>query len=514
MSMAPGSAAWFAAHELRLGWRDWLAMATGGRRTRGILLALVLAGFFVVFHFLANIFIAPWAAEGIVPDKPTLVLITGTGLLFWTVMLSQALESVTRAYYTRSDLDLVLSSPASSRTLFTVRTGAIGLLTLLLALAIASPVIDVLVLNDGPRWLAAYGVLAALSALSTAIAVVVTLGLFALIGPRRTRVAAQIVAAIIGAGFVIGIQAGAILAYGNLSRFDVLQSDAVVEAAPELDHWLWLPARAAMGDLPGLAVVLALGFGAFSIVIAFAASSFGRHALAATSISRTQARATRSVAFRPATQKQALRRKEWKLLLRDPWLLSQTLMQILYLVPPALLLWINFGASAGVFVVIVPVIVMASGQLAGGLAWLAISGEDAHDLVVTAPLDPDLILRAKIEAVIGALGLVLIPILVLIAVSSPLMAAITALCAALAAASATAIQLWFRMPMRRSMFRRRQVASRLATLSEAFVSIMWAGVAALMASGGWIAIMAVAPALLAAAILGVAYAFSPKGKAA
>src|SRR5690606_36381508 len=116
--------------------------------------------------------------------------------------------------------------------------------------------INVLILNDGLRWLAAYGVLAALSALSTAIAVVVTLGLFALIGPRRTRIAAQIIAAIVGAGFVIGIQAAAILAYGNLSRFEVLQSDAVVTAAPELGSWLWLPARAAMGDLPALAAIL------------------------------------------------------------------------------------------------------------------------------------------------------------------------------------------------------------------------------------------------------------------
>lgn len=514
MRVRPGSALWFAAHELRLGWRDWMAMAAGRRPVRGVLLALVVAGVYVIFHFLADIFIGPWAEQGIAGDKPTLVLITGTGLLFWTVMLSQAVESVTRVYYTRSDLDLVLSSPASSRTLFAVRTVAIGLMTLLLALAIASPVINALVLANGPRWLAAYGVLASLAALSTAIAVVVTIGLFALIGPRRTRVAAQIIAAIVGAGFVIGIQAAAILAYGNLSRFDVLRSDALVQAAPDLDHWLWLPARAAMGDLPALVVTVVIGLGAFIIVIGFAASRFGRHALAATSISRTHARARPPAPFRPATQKQALRRKEWKLLLRDPWLLSQTLMQILYLVPPALLLWINFGASAGVFVVIVPVIVMASGQLAGGLAWLAISGEDAHDLVVTAPLAPKLILRAKIEAVIGALGVVLVPILVLIAVSSPVMAAITALCAALAAASATAIQLWFRMPMRRSMFRRRQVASRLATLSEAFVSIMWAGVAALMASGGWMAIMAVAPALMAAAILAAAYAFSPKGKVA
>ena len=92
---------------------------------------------------------APWVAGGIVPDKPTLVLITGSGFLFWTVMLSQALESVTRAYYARSDLDLILSSPASSRQLFAVRTGAIALATMVLACLLASPLINVLVAYRG-----------------------------------------------------------------------------------------------------------------------------------------------------------------------------------------------------------------------------------------------------------------------------------------------------------------------------------------------------------------------------
>src|SRR5690606_9538609 len=162
-----------------------------------------------------------------------------------------------------------------------------------------------------------------------------------------------------------------------------------------------------------------------------------------------------------------------------------------------------FGANAGAFIVVVPVLVMAAGQLAGGLAWLAVSGEDAHDLVVTAPLPAPLVLRAKIEAVLAALGLVLLPVLALIALASPLVAVITAVCAACSAASGTAIQLWFRTPMRRSVFRRRQVASRIATMSEAFVSIMWAGVAALLVGGGWIAIMAVLPGVIAIAILGL-----------
>ena len=181
-----------------------------------------------------------------------------------------------------------------------------------------------------------------------------------------------------------------------------------------------------------------------------------------------------------------------------------------YLVPPALYLWISYGQSAGTYVVVIPVLVMAVGQLSGGLSWLAISGEDAHDLVVTAPIAPAAVLQAKIEAIATVVLVILTPIIILMMFASLELAATTAVFAALAAGSATAIQLWFRVPMRRAMFRRRQVASRVSTISEALSSIFWAGTAVLVAGDQyWIALL---PAVLAIITLSIAYWLSPKGK--
>jgi ABC-2 type transport system permease protein len=263
-----------------------------------------------------------------------------------------------------------------------------------------------------------------------------------------------------------------------------------------------------MGDGPALLIVMLAGFGLLALVIAVTSSGFAMHAVAAGGVSRTAGRQSAVRVFAPATQKQALRRKEWKLLARDPWLLSQTLMQILYLLPPALMLWLNYGQAAGVFVVVVPVLVMAAGQLAGGLAWLAISGEDAHDLVVTAPISPRLVLTAKIEAVLFAIGVIVSPLILGVAFSSIWHAVVTAFGVVLAASSATTIQLWFRVQARRSLFRRRQVSSRTATLSEAFASIMWAGTAGLVAAGAWV--FAAFTAAIAIGVLGLAYALSPR----
>src|SRR5581483_11399872 len=179
---------------------------------------------------------------------------------------------------------------------------------------------------------------------------------------------------------------------------------------------------------------------------------------------------------------------EWILLRRDPWLMSQTLMQMLYLLPPALMLWRSFEQGSGALQLLVPVLVMAAGQLAGGLAWLAISGEDAPDLVATAPMPAGFVLRAKIEAVLGAVAVIFAPLLIALAIASPWHALVAGCGIAVAAAAATAVQFWFRGRARRSQFRRRQVSSRLATFAEAFSSIGWAATAAVAAVSLWLAI--------------------------
>ena len=150
---------------------------------------------------------------------------------------------------------------------------------------------------------------------------------------------------------------------------------------------------------------------------------------------------------------------------------------------------------------------MAAGQLAGGLAWLAISGEDAPDLVATAPVPARFIVRAKIEAVLGVIALVFAPLVAVLAIASPWHALVTASGIVVAAVAATAIQLWFRSQAKRSQFRRRQVSSRVATFAEAFSSIGWAATAAVAAVN---LLLAIAPALIALIVLGGARYLSPR----
>jgi ABC-2 type transport system permease protein len=323
--------------------------------------------------------------------------------------------------------------------------------------------------------------------MATALAVALTAGLFQTIGPRRTRLAAQIAAAIIGGLFVIGLQIAALFSAGTLSRFAFLRSDSVLAHAPDVASLLWWPARGALGDVTAMLSVVVASLIVFVATTAFYAPRFARFVIAASSISRGEVAQTRARAFLVQAPAAALRRKERTLLLRDPWLLSQSLMQLLYLLPPALMLWRSFGDDAGVGVVLVPVLVMSAGQLAGGLAWLTLCGEDAPDLVQTAPVPEAQLLCAKIEAVMQCIAGVFLPFVVALLLLSPGVALAAGAGIALSAASATAIQFWFRAQAKRSQFRRRHTSSRIATVSEAFSSIAWAGTAAVAVAGSWTA---------------------------
>ena len=510
--MQPASLSWFARHELSLAWRDGWSMMTAGKRGREPVVAIALLIFAIFMHLLAYAVVAPAVRAGIVPDKATLTLVTGGALLSWSLMLSQAMESVTRAFYARADLDLILSSPASARRLFSIRLGAIALTTMLLSMLLAGPFVNVLAMLDHARWLAAYGVLAAMGAVSATLAVAATVAMFRILGPRRTRLIAQILAAVVGAAFAIGVQAAAILSYGKVSRLTIFQSEAFIAAAPDPASPIWWPARAAMGDLALLAMVLIACLTLLAAAIAIFSARFGDHVVAASSIGYgAKANLRQLSAFRQASTKRALRRKEWALLRRDPWLLSQTLMQILYLLPPALLLWRNFGDDIETLVIAVPVLAMASGQLAGGLAWLAVSGEDAPDLVSTAPISARQILLAKIEAVMGAMAIVVGPLLLALALAAPMVGLVAFLGVAAASLSSTMIQIWFRAQAKRSSFRRRQTSSRIATFAEAMSSIFWAATAGLAAAGSWFAIL---PGILALGALGGVRLVRPKPEGA
>ena len=278
---APGSFGWFASHEARLAWRDWAWLMTRGKRRRGGAAGFGFLGFFLFAHGFAYLVLSHSMRLGGENDTHERVIITAMLALAFSAMLSQAMESVTRAFYARGDLELILTSPATTSRLFAVRIAAIAATNLSMFLLFAAPFINVQAWLGGMRWLCAYPVVMALSALAVAVAILIAGALFSVIGAKRTRSISQVIAALIGAAFAIGLQFAAIVSFGTMTvpRFAVLDKLAL---DPD-DPVLW-PARAVIGEPSALAFLIGLGTAALAAAIGFFAPRFGQLALAAGSV--------------------------------------------------------------------------------------------------------------------------------------------------------------------------------------------------------------------------------------
>jgi ABC-2 type transport system permease protein len=195
--------------------------------------------------------------------------------------------------------------------------------------------------------------------------------------------------------------------------------------------------------------------------------------------------------------------KEWRLLRRDPLLLSQILMQLFYLLPLFLVFGTRLGedgfdrfAVAGFssgFVLLVT-------SLAASLAWLTVSAEDAPDLITSAPVSRDRIETAKAMAAGIPAALLLVPPAVGASIVVAPMAGFWLLLGGGAAIVSTClIAIWHQTPGNRKQFRRRTRGSLLLNLGRSFVAMGWIGATALAVSG-W-ALAAIIPALISLGLL-------------
>jgi ABC-2 type transport system permease protein len=130
-----GTAVWFARHESRLAWRDWVAMMTAGKSARRRRVVIGILAFVIAMHVVAYFVVGGFASAAL--DKQMLTAVTTMVLLSWLLMVSQAMESMTRAFYARADLDLILASPVAAQELFAVRIATVALTVAAMALPLA-----------------------------------------------------------------------------------------------------------------------------------------------------------------------------------------------------------------------------------------------------------------------------------------------------------------------------------------------------------------------------------------
>ena len=388
--LTPAGFLWFARHDLRL----------AGRRVRAFFgktppatIALIMAVALALFHGLGWVVATRIAEDG--ADRQAgwgAVAMTIAFVLPWIV--SQALTNATRALYSRGDLDIILASPMPARSVFVARSVAIALESVGSVAIFTLPIANMLAWMVDWRWLAIYPALLAAGFLGTGVGLFATMGLFRLCGPRRTRLVAQIVATLIGASFAIGIQVANVMPDKMLAVFFTLVDAAEPGGLFDRQSLWWLPVRAAAGQPLALAGWSALSLSVFLVAVLSLAQVYAQGALSTTGAQPVQRANRRNARFRGGAGP-SLRRKEWRLMSRDPWLASQILLQIIYTMPVSVVLWRAQGPDGSIALAVAPALVVVAAHISASLAWLTISSEDAPEFLATAPVSRGEIERAR-----------------------------------------------------------------------------------------------------------------------
>jgi ABC-2 type transport system permease protein len=375
-------------------------------------------------------------------------------------------------------------------TVFAVRGIAVGL-----GAAAIPGLVWIPVANMGPfagRWelLAVYPVLLATALGAAAVALAATLGLVRGLGLRRARVAAQVLGALVGASLLIVMQLPQFVdRETQASLREAVRHSALVAMLAGPESPLGWPIRAMAGQPGPLAAVLALGIGSFVLVVRLTAGSFiaAVQQVPESPAAKRGGKAAPFRAFRTGLVRVMLA-KELRLIARDPALLGMTLLQVLYLVPLFLILMRNHDMER---VLAVSLVALAT-NLAGSFGWLAISGEEAPDLLGAAPIAPARVYLAKVAAALLPVGFVVLPFLAWYALRSPALAALVASFIAAGCASSAVVQVALGKPGgKRDLKRRKQDVG--ANLLEAAGTFAWAGALWLVLAGSaW----ALAPAAI------------------
>jgi len=471
----PGSALWLLHHEVRLFWYTTLA-SKKGKEPRGFHWKLLVPWLVIWLAIHAG----GWYVVGKVFDgaaeMPQTLVVAASMLLVATFlfMLSSALKSSVEVLFDRGDMDLLLSSPLPSRSIFSVRLAGVVLGVASLYLFFLAPLAHVGLLQGHPRWLALYPVLLGMAAIASAAAMLLTLALVRWLGARRTRVVAQVLGALAGALLFIlsqlpnlAVQTGA--SEGILAR--MARSSADIAA----DSLVWLPGRALLGDPMGAATVGVVALLAFALTVALTHRSFTRGLQLTAGIAKPSTRPTGALRFRfHQNLATTLIRKEWRLILRDPQLISQVLLQLLYLIPVLFLVFRKDGAQT---LAVGTGLTLLCGSLSSSLAWIVLLSEDAPDLLQSSPANPRTVRHAKLAAAVGpVLALVCVPVLWL-TWRAPVSGLLVAFTVCGVAIGSTLIVMWTGKPGERSALARRGQGNGVSAIFELSHLFGWGALA-------------------------------------
>ena len=411
---ARGGLIWLLRHELKLQlrespssrWLIWVVIAVVGLSVLG---AVVARGWLE-----GNAGASLRALSLAQLPTQMLAFVSLGALLIFTMMLSISVRNAVQTLFERGDVDLLLGSPIDTRVVLAARGLWVFLNALLSSAVFIAPLTIGAAIFVGPSVLGVLPLLVSLALIGSGLGLLVTLLLVRAIGARRARTVAQVVGVLLGAGFYLVTQLGRFINSDNLPWLQSISSSLNNLTA---DSPLLLPARAALFEpLPTL-LMLIVGALTFAGSVQLMHNAFLTGATSSVTGGRVRVgKNTRPMRFQRNFFAVVLQ-KEWRLILRDPMLISRTLLQLVYFLPTAFIFFGgnsargNFLTITGVFPLLAFAAVFIGGSLAQNITQIVVAAEDAPELLRMAPASGPNLRIAKLIAAITPAWLLFAPLI-------------------------------------------------------------------------------------------------------
>lgn len=471
MRFRAGSWPWLLAHEVRLAWRGFFS-------DRGDWMLILLALLWLILHAPAYIVmrnVSPALLEGFG--------VIVAGLFFWfafTLVLSSAIMLSVNALYDRGDLDLLISSPLSTSMIFAVRGLGVAVSSIALVAGFALPFAHMGIVHGHWGFVAVYPTLAGVALGAAGLAFALTLLLARWLGARRTRVVGQLLSVLIGASIFLTAQIPNLLPADVRARLMPRLVEALRSGWLAADSPLWLPVRALFGDPLAVLGTVAAGAVVFVAVTGFTSRAFVSGTQESTTKPVKRGAAAGEIRFRPGLATNIMR-KEALLILRDPNLIAKTLLQGLYLVP----LIFVMARNANFIDVLGPGVILLLAGITGNLAWITIAGEQAPDLIGSAPVNREKVRWLKAASALRPLVFIAAPFIAFYLLRAPRLAPIFVAYLAFALLASAVTQVWGGKPSPHRDLRRRQRENVGLNFAEVISSVAIAGSCYLTFNPSW-----------------------------
>ena len=462
-----GSIPWLFLHEVRVSWRSMElspAMRLGGL---GLMLVYFGIGVYLALSLDVAIETNPYIA----------VMIFTAAATAFTFNISGSMRSAQHTLYEQGDLELLFTSPISPARVIMAKLAGISISMVFWNALFLFPLLIPVAAINNPQLFGILAVVITVSVLATSIGLWLTLWIVHFVGPHAARRVIQIIAAFIGAAIFVVSQLAPHLGGDDQGRFQTLFLWCLSRGVG-IDGISGLPGRASFGD--PLALIIMIGaavalfwFTAWSLQTQFLRvyqSAANKHA----------PKLAKSIDIRNSFGNHVgftIIRKEYLLLLREPSLIYNILLQLIFMTP----LLVGFG-QATKLLLLMPgaafMSVFAAAKLVGDITGLAISSEDAPDLLNVSPLPLTWITRWKLYGVmLISVPLTLVVPLLMFA-KSPAAAVLTLIMTIIAGGLAAAIELRYSKPRTRHKFRRRGSGSVVAYVLGLVMSVVLGGATA------------------------------------